>query len=319
MKTSIEPFIRCTLNGPAMGSRWSAAFYTRNPAKEAALQTVLAAAVDKVDAQMSTWSPTSDLMRLNAAAVGIWVTVPPELCTVLETALQIGRDSGGAFDMGVGDLVAGFGFGAQAIPARPGRLPQPKKPRARTSDILELDLASQRVRKNAPVVLDLSGIAKGYGVDQLGAVLDDFGIGSWLVGIDGEMRSRGVKPDGSPWVIALEQPEPGARRVRSVIALTDRAAATTGDYRHFVDLGDTRLTHTMHPLHGEPVRNRIASVTVLARTCMEADAWATALMVLGDQTGPVIARITGLDALFVLRIDQSLVEIAVGATFGQQA
>jgi FAD:protein FMN transferase len=300
--------IKHSLNGPCMGSRWSAVFYAGS-VNLVAMQTALAAAVEQVEAQMSTWRPTSDLMRLNSAPVGQWIAVPTGLCTVLTAGLQLGRDSDGAFDLGVGDLVADWGFGAQAGVAA--------LPRARaTTDTLQLDMTGSQARKSVPLTLDLSGIAKGFGVDQLAQVLDGFGIEVWLVGIDGEMRSRGVKPDGQPWAVALEQPVPGARIVRGVIGLTDQAVATSGDYRHFVERGGRRLSHTMDARHGGPVQNAVASVTVLAPTCMLADGWATALLVLGPADGTAMARTQGLSALFVLHDGDGLAEIGVGPEFG---
>ena len=290
-----------------MGSRWSAVFYA-DGVDLTAIQSALATTVERVEAQMSTWRPDSDLMRLNAAPVGEWVALPPGLCTVLAAGLEIGRASGGAFDMGVGDLVAQWGFGAQAGAAA-GPLPRA------SADTLVLDLDARRARKTAPLALDLSGIAKGYGVDQLAQVLDGFGIDVWLVGIDGEMRARGVKPDGQPWSVALERPVPGARVVRGVMTLTDQAVATSGDYRHFIGHGGKRVSHTMDARQGGPVDNLVASVNVIARTCMKADGWATALMVLGRSDGPALARKHGFDALFLLHQGESLVELAVGPVF----
>ena len=170
-----------------------------------------------------------------------------------------------------------------------------------TTLALELDEAGLRARKHAPLSLDLSGIAKGFGVDELARVMKAFAIPSWLVGIDGEMRAKGVKPDGSPWAIGLERPQRGIRDVMSVIELTDMAVATSGDYRHWVDVGGKTLSHTMNPKTGAPLQNGVASVSVLAKTAMEADAWATVLMVLGDKAGLQTARTLGLDAVFVLR------------------
>ena len=152
-------------------------------------------------------------------------------------------------------------------------------------------------------------------MDQLAKVLDGFGIDAWLVGIDGEMRARGAKPDGQAWAVALEQPVPGARVVRGVIALTNQAVATSGDYRHFTQHDGRRMSHSMDPRSGGPVQNTVASVTVLAPTCMEADGWATALLVLGPTDGPAMARSKALSAMFLLRDGIDLSEIAIGAEF----
>lgn len=191
-----------------------------------------------------------------------------------------------------------------------GPVPSPCRP---IDELLEVDVARGRVRRLADVAFDLCGIAKGFGVDELARVLDRHGIGAWLVGIDGELRARGCKPDGSPWAIALEAPDYGRRGAMGAIDLVDAAVATSGDYRHWADFGGERLSHTMDPRAGAPLRGDIASVTVVAPTCTDADAYATALMVLGAQPGCAHAERHGLDALFVVRDGDALRTIGCGA------
>jgi len=307
---------RVALDGPTMGSRWTAVWFDDGGVDAMAVGRALAAAAGAVDDRMSTWKPDSDLMRLNRAPVGPWLDVPADLALVLATALEIGRDSGGAFDVGVGRLVADWGFGAHA--GRPDRLAA--APAGLDVPTLEVDVAAARVRKLAPTALDLSGIAKGFGVDELSRVLDAAGIAAHLVGIDGEMRARGEKPDGKPWTVAVERPEPGVRAVHGLLALVDCAVATSGDYRHFRGAGADRVAHTIDPRTGRPVRNAVASVTVLAPTAMVADAAATAVTVLGADDGLAFARRLGLDALvLVRRPDGTLDERATGRLAAQAA
>ncbi|CAJ2965597.1 FAD:protein FMN transferase [Burkholderia pseudomallei] len=191
-----------------------------------------------------------------------------------------------------------------------GPVPSPCRP---IDELLEVDVARGRARRLADVAFDLCGIAKGFGVDELARVLDRHDIGAWLVGIDGELRARGCKPDGSPWAIALEAPDYGRRGAMGAIDLVDAAVATSGDYRHWADFGGERLSHTMDPRAGAPLRGDIASVTVVAPTCTDADAYATALMVLGAQAGRAHAERHGLDALFVVRDGDALRTIGCGA------
>lgn len=296
------PLVRHALNGATMGTRYSAVLFAPDGVDIKALDTALFEAVDRVDRQMSTWKPESDLNRLNAAPVGDWIAIPRELTAVLAASLRIGRISNGAFDIGVGNLVAAWGFGCAGPEPDAGLTAAlAKQVRAVTTLALELDESGLRARKHAPLSLDLSGIAKGYGVDELARVMAAFAIPSWLVGIDGEMRAKGLKPDGSPWAVGLERPQRGTRDVMSVIELTDRAVATSGNYRHWRDVDGKTLSHTMNPRSGAPLDNNIASVSVLAATAMEADAWATVLMVLGDKAGRQTARMLGIGAIFVLR------------------
>lgn len=321
-KMSSEPAAPCkrtTLHGPTMGTRWSASVDVDASVDLEALRQDLAAAVEQVDAQMSPWKPDSDLIRLNRAPVGDWVDLPAEILEVLDCALEIQRLSAGAFDPCVGALVDAWGFGAvrdapdaQAI--RAAR--QSTSPAAH--GCLELDRPSGRARKRATLQLDLCGIAKGYGVDRMAKVLQQHGVRHALAALDGELRAVGSQASGVPWAVALERPEAGRRAVHAVIELEDLAVATSGDYRRYLEVGDARLAHTMDVRRCAPVNNAVASVTVLARTCMHADAWATALLVAGPDEGPAMAQRMGMDVLFLLRRPEGLVEVGLGR-FGRSA
>ncbi|WP_228064295.1 FAD:protein FMN transferase [Novilysobacter avium] len=304
---------RYSLHGETMGTRYSALFFAAPGVDEPDIGQRLFAAVDAVDRQMSSWKADSDLSRLNAAPINQWTTVPAELFAVLETALQVGRQSRGAFDIGVGDLVQSWGFGPArgaidltAIAARKAGV------RRAASEILELDAPQSRVRKRAAITLDLAGIAKGFGVDQLACCLDGFGITRYLVGIDGEMRARGSKPDGRPWAVAIEKPVRGVREVTGVMELADAAIATSGDYRHWVEHDGRSYPHTMDATGQQPASNRLAAVSVVDATCMLADAWATALLALGETEGVRLARERGMEALFTLHDGDGFQEIHVG-------
>jgi thiamine biosynthesis lipoprotein len=283
-----------------MGSRWSAVYFDEGSVDEAAFAATLAAAVEEVEAEMSNWRPDSDLERLNRAPVGSWVGIPAMLAEVLETALAVGRLSDGAFDIGVGDLVRVWGFGggsrrfdAAGVAAIGGRASfEPPK-------TLEIDRAGGRARRHAPLALDLSGIAKGFGVDRMAAVARAFGITSFLVGIDGELRAGAAKPDGRPWAVGQERPDREARSLLGVIDLVDAAVAGSGDYRRTIEVDGRSLSHTIDPATGAPVIGDLAAVSVVAENCMLADAWATALMVLGVERGTDLAHRLGLWAVFV--------------------
>ena len=314
MPKTFTDLMRHALNGETMGTRWSALFHKPAEFDVAPVAAAMAAAVTEVDRQMSTWKSDSDLMRLNAALPGVWVECPEHLMIVLETAISIGRASGGAFDIGVGDVVSAWGFGpAEADPARIQTvLSEARYP---AHDSLELDLSGRRVRKSAPVTLDLSGIAKGYGVDRLTDVARRFEISDALLSIDGELRGIGLQPDGAPWSIAIEDPDYSTRKAMAIVALEDAAVATSGDYRHWIEVGTKRLSHTMDPSRGGPLARSPASVTVIAETCMAADAWATALMVKGSREGVELARQMQLNALFVERDGDGLRQTPVGPLF----
>lgn len=315
-KTLSEPprrLARIKLHGPAMATRWSVLCDVAPQADQAMLRADLAIAVDRVDQQMSPFKPGSDLMRLNRAAPDQWVELPPGIMAVLARALEIARLSDGAFDPAVGALVNAWGFGAERdAPDAAAIRAATQSGKHPAHQWLELDPGGGRARKRASMQLDLCGIAKGYGVDQMTAVLKTHGVAHALVAIDGELRALGTQADDQPWAVAVESPEPGRRAARGVLELADLAVATSGDYRRWVQLGPARLSHSMDGRRAAPVSNGVASVTVLASDCMSADAWATALLVAGPSDGLALAQRMGLEALFLLRREGRWVELGLG-------
>jgi thiamine biosynthesis lipoprotein len=220
----------------------------------------------------------------------------------------------------VGDLVNAWGFGPvrdepDAAAIRAARQQQ----RSPCGQRLELDAQvipphphTGCARKLAPMQIDLCGIAKGYAVDGMASVLKKYGIGHALMSLDGELRALGGQADGQPWPVALESPQIGHRAAYGVIEMADLAVATSGDYRRFMRVGDNHLAHSMDGRRGGPVNNGVASVTVLAATSMDADAWATALLVAGPEDGAILAQRHGLEVLMLLRREKGLVEIGFG-------
>lgn len=315
-KMSSEPRVLCkrtTLHGPTMGTRWSASVDIDTNVDLPALRQDIAYVVEQVDAQMSPWRPDSALMRLNRAPVDEWVDLSADILKVLDSALEVHRLSAGAFDPCVGALVNAWGFGAVRDTPDARAIRAAGHPSSNTAHgCLELDRPAGRARKRSNVQIDLCGIAKGYAVDRMVHVLQLHGVRHALAALDGELRAMGSQATGAPWAVALEQPEAQRRSVHGVIELEDLAVATSGDYRRFLEVGDVRFAHSMDPRRCAPVNNAVASVTVLARTCMQADAWATALLVAGPDEGLAMAQRMGLDVLFLLRRHEGLVELGLG-------
>ncbi len=274
-----------------MGTTWAVQY--EGDADPQTLQQALQNAVQEVDDQMSTWTPASDLMRFNAAPCREWIPLPAHLRTVLAAGQEMTRLTHGAFEMNLGGAVNAWGFSAAQIDLA---AIQAASSAPFVSSLTALELTDTDARKTAPLSLDLSGIAKGYGVDRLAQVAQDFGLNA-LCEIDGEVRSVGQKP----WNLAIEQPDNSDRAAHSFITLTDGALATSGDYRHFVMVKGQRLSHTMDPKRRAPVIAAPASVTVLAATCMQADAMATALLVMGADEGLAFANSHAISALFLIR------------------
>ena len=290
------------LSGRTMGTEWRVTVDDGlSSGATAALQADFQAAVDEVDAQMSTWSPDSTLMRFNAGPVGAWLPLPSALLAVLEAGLAVSRATGGAFEMNVGAAVRAWGFGPAPIDLAAINAAR-MAPRVPATEALQLDREAGMARKSAPLALDLSGIAKGYGVDRLAEVALGHGVTHALCSIDGEVRALGTRGDGMPWQIGIDAPDSAARGSHSRLAIADMAVATSGDYRHFVAVRGHRLAHTMNPATGAPLVGCPVSVTVVGQSCMLADAMATALMVLGVARGASVAEDVGMSVLFMDRV-----------------
>ena len=291
------------LEGATMGTYYR--IVARCPGSDAGhMQELVGQALEAVDAKMSTYRTDSELSRFNAAAAGEWISVSPELMTVMQAAERIHGLSGGAFDVTVGPLVDLWGFGpGGAITRTPTEEELAVALASVGMDRLALDPALGVIRKLARVSVDLSAIAKGFGVDRVSERLAGSGCSDALVDIGGEVRAKGRNPSGRPWRIGIEIPDPEAfGTVQRVVPLTERALATSGDYRNFLDLEDgRRVSHTMDPRAGRPVQHELASVTVLHTSAMWADGWATALNVLGPAAGLAVAESQGLAAILIVR------------------
>ncbi|WP_165585392.1 FAD:protein FMN transferase [Roseococcus sp. SYP-B2431] len=289
-----------------MGTTWSVRY--PGGAETSALRPGIEAVLERVIAQMSGWRPDSDLCRFNAAPAGSRHAHPAEFATVLACALEIAEASDGAFDPTVAPLVNLWGFGP---PPAARAMPEAQDIAQAMAHVgwRKLPFAQSRVLQPGGMGLDFSGIAKGHAVDLVAMHLASLGIASFLVEIGGELRGQGMKPDGSPWWVALESvPGAAAPGEDFVVALHGLSVATSGDYRRFFERDGRRYGHTLDPRTGWPVANEVASVTVLHPSCMRADAWATALSVLGVRDGLELATRQGIGALFVTREEGRLAE-----------
>jgi thiamine biosynthesis lipoprotein len=290
-KTVESPTIN--LGGQTMGTTWVA---TLTPPESSSLAmedwlSLIQAALNEVDGAMSTYKPDSDLNRFSAAEPNTPVPLSPHTRAVLHAAREVNRLSNGAFDPTVGALLQLWGFGAKRSAGVEAQvLDEP------TADSIAAllqsvglvkvlsgdDDASIFAQDPSRLFLDFSAIAKGYGADQVAAVLLAEGVQDFLVEVGGEVVVRGERPGGGPWRLAIESPLPERPDLTARVHLTDRALATSGNYRNFRELaGGKIISHTIDPRTGRPVEDPPASVSVIAHHCMLADAWATALSVLG--------------------------------------
>jgi thiamine biosynthesis lipoprotein len=270
----------------------------------AAIEGVIADVLHEADQHLSGWNEGSELARFNASPRTEWQPVSPVLVESVAQALAVSRATNGAFDVTVGPLVRAWGFGARADPV--SSTPAPEHLRRLLGSVgyskLELRPSPPALRKGMPgIEIDLDGIAPGWAVDRIAARFEARGLRDYLIELGGEVRARGTNVEGRRWRVAVESPRAGERQAFAVIELDGVGVSTSGDYRDYRELDGRRLSHTIDPRTGAPVVHDLASVTVVHGSVAEADAWATALMVLGPTEGMALARREGLAALFIRR------------------
>lgn len=266
---------------------------------EAALERVRA-----VESRMSTRRNDSEISRLNRIRAGEVFHASPQLARVLRLGLEVSRLTEGGFDMTILPLVERWGFIGK--PASPFRFPSEEEIAELGGRVgwrhVSIDAEGKvRLSRNA-MMLDLGGIAKGFGVDVAFDYLSREGYDNILVEIGGETRSAGNSPSGRTWRIGISNPRPDpANPFITVVDGSETAVATSGDYEDFFFHEGKRYSHVIDPVSGRPVRNGVCSATVLAGECAYADALATALMVLGVEGLSLVDTIPGVEALMAVR------------------
>ena len=292
-------------NGHTMGTTYSVtvASHPRGVGRET-IQSVVDEVLEKVNQSLSTYNPRSEISRFNASATTDPVVVSPRLRAVAAMAGEVSAATGGAFDITVGPLVQAWGFGV-ASPA-PTTVPGPGDIDRLRAEVgfakLELVADGRSLRKTVPALqLDVNGIAPGYAVDLIVERFDALGLRDFLVEIGGEVRARGRNARGRTWRVAVEAPLSGERKPYALVELDDLAISTSGDYRDFREFDGVRVSHTIDPRTGAPVAHGLASVSVVHPSAALADAYSTALMVLGPEAGMAFALRVGLAALFIER------------------
>lgn len=319
-----------SFQGQVMGTTYNISYVASpfsHPLPE--VSRVVHAALADVDQRMSTYKPDSELMRFNRAPVGQAFKVSSDIVELVREARSISEISAGAYDITVGPLVNlwGFGPGEQPQPDSgdtgqlvnapefvqwldsqyPGQIPDRAaidQARAQVGyQSLNVGSDGSTLTRDKELFVDLSSIAKGYGVDQAADALRELGIGNFMVEVGGEVMVQGLKPNGKPWRLAVIGPEMGEDGLSALVEPIDKALATSGDYLNFFEVDGNRYSHTINPLTGWPEAKRIAEVAVIADTTARADALATMFMVLGDEEGLELANRLGIAARFAYYTD----------------
>ncbi|NCF45030.1 MAG: FAD:protein FMN transferase ApbE [Proteobacteria bacterium] len=290
------------VQGNTMGTYYRVQY--RQSARCAVSQSELDSLLIAFNNSLSTYVAESEISTFNGAPAQQWVALSPRFNNVMQAALEVWRQSAGAFDVTIGPLVNLWGFG----PGEVVNLPTPEAQRRAARWVgmqrLQLDYANALAQKDADAVyVDLSALAKGLGVDELADYLRATGCKDFMVDIGGEMRTQGSNASGAVWRIGVEKPLPGGRgSIQRVLTLRNGGIATSGDYRNFREIDGVRVDHVIDPRTGAPANNSVASVTVIHPQAMFADAYATTIMVLGGDAGMAFAN--NLD-LAVLLIEKS--------------
>ncbi len=287
------------LSGRTMGTR-----YVLKPVSVPAgtdlrkLKRKIEELLDNTENQMSLHRADSQLSTLNFSAKGTWQPLSADTYRVIECGMQIAKASGGAYNPGAGPLVDYWGFGAKPGVTPPLDSPVPAELQNSVAENA-FELKKYSIRKNQDEArLDLNAIAKGDAVDQIARLLEHWGILDFIVEIGGEFYARGAGPRGDGWLIGIEHPDGG---IISRLRIEQQAVATSGDYIHYKNVTGARISHLIDPRTGKPVSDQLALVSVIDDLAMHADAWATAMMVMGLDEGLEFAERRNLAAFFLQR------------------
>ena len=257
-----------------------------------------------VNSKMSNWDPDSEISRFNKSKTSDAVKISDDVLTVLTAAIDVHNQSDGKFDITLSPLIEHWGFGTRK-PETP--LPSDNEIAEAMqwvgqSSMLTINDADRTVTKQNPMVqINLSALAKGFGIDAAAEKLSGLGFDNYLVEVGGDLRTAGTNERGEAWRVGIEKPEPGLREVKKIVSINGLGMATSGDYRNFIQTNGKRYSHIIDPSSGRPITHLTTSVTVLAQSAMLADAWATALLAIGSKQGIQIADKNNVAAYFISR------------------
>ncbi len=284
------------ISGAAQGTYYAITYCSDNNAN---LQPAIDSLFKRFDLTASTYVPTSLLSRLNNN--DSTATADPIFETIFKKAMEVSKNSNGAFDITVGPLVNAWGFGFSKKANVNQALVDSLLPLV---GYRKIQLLQGRIVKTDPRIrIDFDAIAQGYSSDWLGLFFESKGIKNYLIDVGGEVLGKGAKPNGKLWSVAIEMPSKNAedeRKIQAILTLKDKAISTSGSYRKYYEENGVRYSHTIDPSNGYPVKHSLLSVSVLAEDCITADAYATAFMVMGlEKSKNFLSNHTEMDAYFI--------------------
>jgi len=291
------------LSGDTMGTTYHISAYVPRVLPKRVLQKAIRERLDEINKSMSTYQDDSEISKFNRLKSTEVMSISTDFYRVLKASQRLYELTNGAWDGSVKPLLDLWGFSSDT-PIVPSKIRIQKM--LKQVGFNQLVIGDHQIRKkNLALHIDLSSIAKGYGVDEVARVLRRYQSTSFLVEIGGEMVARGTKKGKKPWVVGINQPRPEAKQnsIFTSLPLKNKALATSGDYRHFFKKAGKRYSHVLDPRTGYPVSGLLASVSVIAPTCMLADGLATALMVMPlEEAQSLVFSFDNVEALWILRL-----------------
>ncbi|MDV7338818.1 FAD:protein FMN transferase [Terasakiella sp. A23] len=305
------PRTETTFTGSTMGTTFNIKVINLTDSlTDEQVKSQINAILKDVNDKMSLWVKNSEIMKFNRSSSTDWQSVSKDLYFVTEAAQTISQQSNGYFDVTLEPLIKLWGFSNKDTNREP---PEPEQIQAALNKIgykkINLHAAPPAFRKGAgDLTINLSAIAKGFGIDQLSNYLESQKIENYMVEIGGDLRVRGTNATGKPWRVAIEKPDINGRAIHKIITVENAGMATSGDYRNYFEKEGKRFSHIIDPRTGYPVTHKLASVSVLSESAMIADGWATALLVMGEKEGVSLAENLGIAAYFLIREEDGFVE-----------
>lgn len=291
------------ITGQAMGTNYTiVAIDHAKVLENKDVELAIKAAISGINQSLSNWDAGSEISRFNAAHNTDPIKVSKEFATIVAHAQKVHQASERQFDISLGPLIETWGFGAQGTKLSAPSEAAIELAMAKSGDLANLKVSSNALQKNnSESELFLSGIGKGFGVDQIAQALQSLGVKDYLVEIGGDLVTSGRNGEGMAWQIGIETPTMATRDVQAVIPVSNLAVATSGDYRNYFEQDGRRYSHILDSQTGRPVTHNTASATVIAENAMMADAWSTAMLVLGRERGLEIAERNGVAVMFLDR------------------
>lgn len=301
-----------TLRGSTMGTTYQVKIIDlKKDITPEQLHNHIKATLEEVNNNLSNWQKSSEISKFNRSEETSPQTISDDFAAVMAESYRIHQLTNGRFDVTLAPLIKLWGFGSKN---QEGKIPPDAAinealTKVGMTKLLKFEENASTLRKLEPkVTINLSAIAKGYGVDRVARTIEKHGARNYLVEIGGDLYGKGLNAKGKPWVIGIEKPDIKGRTVQAIVKVSNKGTATSGDYRNYIEKDGKRYSHIIDPVTGRPITHNLASVTVLSDNGMRADGLATALFVLGDEEGLKLAEEHKIAAFFIIREGGKFIE-----------